>query len=43
VCRVGELLGILEGVEDCPECHGRVLAPQETCPVCGREGSLTSH
>ncbi len=26
VCRVGELLGVLEGVENCPGCGGRPLA-----------------
>jgi chaperonin GroES len=41
VCRVGELLGVLEQAQDCPECQGRALAPGETCPVCGREGSVT--
>jgi chaperonin GroES len=40
VCRVGELLGVLERAEDCPSCGGRPLAPQESCPVCGREGSV---
>jgi chaperonin GroES len=40
VCRVGELLGVLESAEDCRECRGRPLAPHETCPVCGREGSV---
>ena len=40
VCRVGELLGVLEQVDACPECQGRPLAPEETCPVCGREGSV---
>ncbi len=38
VCRVGELLGILEQVADCSFCADRVLAPGDTCPVCGREG-----
>jgi chaperonin GroES len=38
VCRVGELLGVLDRVEECPECGGRALAPHESCPVCGREG-----
>jgi chaperonin GroES len=38
VCRVGELLGVLESVDECPECRGRPLAPGEACPVCGREG-----
>ena len=40
VCRVGELLGVLETVENCPGCSGRPLAAGESCPVCGREGSL---
>jgi chaperonin GroES len=40
VCRVGELLGVLERVEDCPACGGRPLGPQEACHVCGREGSI---
>jgi chaperonin GroES len=40
VCRVGELLGVLELVEECPGCSGRLLQPRETCPVCGREGSI---
>ena len=40
VCRVGELLGVLEQAEDCPACGGRELAPAESCPVCGREGSI---
>jgi chaperonin GroES len=39
VCRVGELLGVLEQVKDCPECGGRELAPGDTCPVCGRTGA----
>jgi chaperonin GroES len=39
VCRVGELLGILELSAGCPECAGRELAPAESCPSCGREGS----
>ena len=42
VCRVGELLGVLERVENCPACGGRPLQPQESCPVCGREGSVSS-
>ena len=41
VCRVGELLGVLERVEDCPACGGRPLEPGESCPVCGREGSVS--
>jgi chaperonin GroES len=42
VCRVGELLGVLETADDCPQCGGRELGPAESCPVCGREGSVTS-
>jgi chaperonin GroES len=42
VCRVGELLGVLEQVRDCPRCNGRPLGPQESCPMCGREGSVAS-
>ena len=42
VCRIGELLGVLEELGDCPACQGRVLGSGETCPVCGREGSVTS-
>jgi chaperonin GroES len=41
VCRVGELLGVLEQVEDCPACGGKPLAAHESCPVCGREGSVS--
>ena len=40
VCRVGELLGVLESVENCPGCGGRALAAGQSCPVCGREGSI---
>jgi len=39
ICRVGELLGVLEQVKDCPECGGRELAAGDTCPVCGRTGA----
>jgi chaperonin GroES len=42
VCRVGELLGVLDQVEQCPDCAGRQLRPTEACPVCGREGSVSS-
>lgn len=42
VCRVGELLGVLEQASDCPACGGRPLAAHESCPVCGREGSVAS-
>jgi chaperonin GroES len=38
VCRVGELLGVLEQIDRCPACEGR----GESCPVCGREGSIAS-
>jgi chaperonin GroES len=38
VCRVNELLGVLEQVENCPVCSGQGLAG-ETCPVCGRSGA----
>src|SRR5580658_9261457 len=36
VCRVAELLGVLDRVETCPGC-GRTLVAGESCPVCGRE------
>jgi chaperonin GroES len=39
VCRVGELLGVLERVEDCEHCRGVDLRPGDTCPVCGRTGA----
>ncbi|WDT92893.1 co-chaperone GroES [Thermoleophilum album] len=39
VCRVGELLGVLEQVTDCYYCSERTLAAGDTCPVCGREGA----
>jgi chaperonin GroES len=39
VCRVHELLGVLEQVEDCPACGGHELPAGETCPVCGRSGA----
>jgi chaperonin GroES len=42
VCRVVELLGVLEQVDACPACGDRHLAPGESCPVCGREGPVTS-
>jgi len=37
---LGELLGVLESVENCPGCGGKPLAIGESCPVCGREGSI---
>ncbi|HWF34328.1 MAG TPA: co-chaperone GroES [Solirubrobacteraceae bacterium] len=42
VCRVAELLGVLDRVETCSGCGGRTLAANESCPVCGREGSLAN-
>ena len=42
VCRVGELLGVLEQVEGCASCADRVLAAGETCPVCGRQERVAS-
>jgi chaperonin GroES len=42
VCRVGELLGVLEQIDQCPACGGRALALGESCPVCGREGSMSN-
>jgi chaperonin GroES len=42
VTRVGELLGVLEHIEDCPACGGRALAPGDSCPVCGRTGAASA-
>jgi chaperonin GroES len=42
VCRVGELLGVLERIEDCAACGGRALAPGDSCPVCGRTGAASA-
>jgi chaperonin GroES len=42
VCRVGELLGVLEMVENCPSCADRKLEPGETCAVCGRHERVAS-
>jgi chaperonin GroES len=42
VCRVNELLGVLEHVEDCPACGGQELRAGETCPVCGRSGAANT-
>src|ERR1700761_3139161 len=39
VCRVTQLLGVLEQVAACPGGNGRARGPQQSCPVCGREGS----
>ena len=40
VCRVGELLGVLERIEVCPYCAQRELPSGDHCPVCGRESAL---
>ena len=40
VCRVGELLGVLETVENCPAAAAARWRAGESCPVCGREGSI---
>ncbi|ADB52338.1 co-chaperone GroES [Conexibacter woesei] len=40
VCRVGELLGVLESVRDCRRCAEHPLAPGDTCSVCGRTQRL---
>jgi len=37
VCRVGELLGVLEEIGTCPYCGDKGLAGSDACPVCGRE------
>ncbi len=37
VCRVGELLGVLERIETCPYCSQRELPSGDACPVCGRQ------
>lgn len=39
VCRVGELLGVLETIDACPYCGDRELPSGEACPVCGKEAS----
>ena len=41
VCRVGELLGVLEPATSVRRA-GAGPWPSESCPVCGREGSVTS-
>ncbi len=40
VCRVTELLGVLEADEGCPSCAGRELAPGERCADCGRSAAV---
>jgi chaperonin GroES len=42
VSRVGELLGVLEQVRDCPRCAEIPLEAGDTCPVCGRTGPTAS-
>jgi chaperonin GroES len=43
VCRVGELLGVLEEIGVCPYCGDSGLPGNDACPVCGREaGSAAS-
>jgi chaperonin GroES len=37
VCRVGELLGVLEAIDVCPYCGDRDLPDGDSCPVCGRQ------
>jgi chaperonin GroES len=39
VCRVGEVLGVLDTLQDCQACADRVLAPGDECPACGRVGA----
>ena len=41
VCRVSELLGVLDRVEDCPQCRDVQLGPADACPVCGRTGAAS--
>ena len=36
VCRVGELLGVMETIDVCPYCSGRGVPGADACPVCGR-------
>ena len=39
VCRVGEMLGVLEDIGECPACADRTLADGEVCANCGRVAS----
>jgi chaperonin GroES len=39
VCKVRELLGVIEPSGECPSCADRELAEGETCSRCGRDGS----
>jgi chaperonin GroES len=36
VCRVGELLGVLERIDECPYCQAGARTVEDSCPVCGR-------
>jgi chaperonin GroES len=40
VCRVTELLGVMEPLEGCAACAGRELATGERCPECGRSAAV---
>ncbi|HLM30581.1 MAG TPA: co-chaperone GroES family protein [Solirubrobacterales bacterium] len=40
ICRVGELLGVLEEIGVCPYCGGEGLAGSD-CPVCGKKAPAT--
>ena len=42
VCRVGELLGVLEEIGVCPYCGDQGPPDGDTCPVCGREAGAAS-
>lgn len=42
VCRVGEILGVIEPVAECTWCADRELAPGDACPVCGRTGAANA-
>jgi chaperonin GroES len=37
VCRVGELLGVLEEIGVCPYCSDEGVRGADACPICGRE------
>ena len=36
VCRVEDVLGVMEEIDACPYCADRALPDGEACPVCGR-------
>ena len=42
VCRVGQLLGVLDEVGECRACADRALAEGESCPECGRTATPTA-